>query len=184
MLNTWWKKERWGQRLICFPYPIGFLPSKVNIVTSLDTHCHFPPLRFSHSEPRAKLCSYCPPYMLHISSPFINFHAVKISLNSHSIISLHISAGKSMTGQILHRMDGFGFSLAPSDFSRNCQARVDRAVASGHASTGKPSLNSEYHPTSLHVDPEKPQSLRLVVVPLATVMQGLAFHLILWGCKR
>lgn len=34
--------------LICFPYTIGFLPSKVNIVASLDTHCHFPPLRFSH----------------------------------------------------------------------------------------------------------------------------------------
>lgn len=49
---------------------------------------------------------------------------------------------------------------------------ADRAIASGHVSMVKPLLNSVYHPKCLHVDTEKPQSLRSVVEPLCDSRLG------------
>ena len=77
-----------------------------------------------------------------------------------------------------------GLALLPQTSVEIVRLREDREIASGHASVVKPVLNSEYHPKSLHADPERPQSLRLVVVPLETVIQGLSLPLILWGHKR
>lgn len=49
VFNAWWKRGPWGQCLIGFPYRFSSQQSEhYHIITSLGTHCHFPPLRFNH----------------------------------------------------------------------------------------------------------------------------------------